>query len=681
MRNRRTRRRFGPEQPKEKIRRAEFKRDEEFCQFLAKELDVEKAPASYRKALRAMYAELPQDMPVRHYPVRSALKNLAAAAVVLAVFAVSLLGANRVYPQLTESLPGVGMIFKTINGTKDDTPQPPGPVERTVQKEGKQAHKMPGFTAVQAEDENGNGELSVKNAWCDGAAIYLDMCLCLRKEALGTAAGTQPPEDIIFFQETDGSAEQNVASGSSAELFSSLSVNGSPVENFCAAFVDVADRYSEQNSLLVLRYDGTGPEGTGGAGEDIHYSGVWVLEVPEDARDRESFSVQMDLSHAWVFTAEGLQLQLPTSLRLSLEVEADSGFEFGIEKSGTDNGYLLKDINCTPGRFGASITVPYMGHYGSSLLPGADYFGGASPDTPYGMYAVLTEEDGTVLWECGLFDQSEYDPNTGRYPPIKFSALLRPADREKLVLTLYQFDPHDLEAWSEGFAQITMAPDEIINPVTAEFTIDLAEGTAKPSENYLENDQIKLDSARPLKEPNHPDFENGVYVQAVDAAWMEGNPAGQALVELAINSGTYTGTLQNLALQCYLDGEIAQAVYGCDVTDDSVYNTVTGAGVKAYNSGGGCFWREEQGQSFYEPNTYLHVFFLVDYPEWMERDEKGQVLQHFDSMRLVDTGSGEILVEDVQAAYEKNLYQVLTAAPYIEDVSRGLDGQVAANGN
>lgn len=95
----------------------DYRRDKEFAGFLAKELDMEAAPAAYHKALRRAYAELPRDMPVRHYPLRAALKSLATVAVLMLVLGASLLGVNQAYPQLTENLPGLGMVF--INACND----------------------------------------------------------------------------------------------------------------------------------------------------------------------------------------------------------------------------------------------------------------------------------------------------------------------------------------------------------------------------------------------------------------------------------------------------------------------------------------------------------------------------------------------------------------------------------
>lgn len=213
--------RFTPPAPRrEKAVRQGYRRDPEFCGFLAKELEMEALPESFSKAMRRVYAELPRDMPVRHYPFRSAMKSLATVAVLLVVFGVSLLGANSVYPQLTESLPGVGMLFKAMNGAKPeetpDTPELPVPLVA----EGKLA--MPEFEPVTLSCQGDIlKELTVENAWSDGEKLYLHMSLLALESQLQTLSrpgdmpyGYIPP--VLFFL-TD--AYRDVAAGIFQEYY------------------------------------------------------------------------------------------------------------------------------------------------------------------------------------------------------------------------------------------------------------------------------------------------------------------------------------------------------------------------------------------------------------------------------------------------------------------------------
>lgn len=678
MKNKGTRYHKAPRQAEEKPRRPGFKRDAEFCRILARELDMEAAPASYQKALRAVYAELPRDMPVRHYPLRSALKSLATVAVLLVLFGVSLLGANRAYPQLTESLPGVGMLFKTLNGT-EDTPEDLPALPETVQAPKQDGpHKIPAFTAVQVPDANGMGELQIENAWSDGEQVWLDVSLWLGMDVpeLGDAGAAQRPETLFFLREKDYRAIQQSFPETSFNFdedgFSLFSINGSPVENACVPVTESRDFYGYEpdNSLLPLQFDGISRTEVKDAMDAYHYTGLWVLKVPEDVQPGESLTVQLDLRHAWASSSEyafydaGL---LPFALQAMLAVEIDKDYATEIAEADPDNHYLLENVRYTPGRLEATLTTPFMGHYGYSLLPGADYFSLPYAGTPYGRYAVLEGDDGDVLWSAGLpsYDEFTHD-NELRYPPQELSVLLEPRDREKLVLTLYQFAPDDLERWAERTA--VLSTEDIVNPVTAEFTIDLTEGTAAPSENYKAKDALKLAYTRPLTGDNHPAFENGLYVQAADTLWVDSSATPHVLAELVINNYTYTALPQTWALEGLMDGETVCTVYGCDITDDSNYNAqLEDWGKNVYNSGGGCFWPDNGDAALYEPNTYLHVFFLMDYPEWvLDTDNTTQPTRLYDQLRLVDTDTGEVLIEDLEARYQENICQVLTAAPYRE---------------
>lgn len=87
---------------------------------LAKELGVETVPESFRQAMEKTYQELPLDMPVAYRPVRTFLRRTASAAAACGLLFLALLGVNTTYPQLTEALPGLGMVFQAINSRNQE---------------------------------------------------------------------------------------------------------------------------------------------------------------------------------------------------------------------------------------------------------------------------------------------------------------------------------------------------------------------------------------------------------------------------------------------------------------------------------------------------------------------------------------------------------------------------------
>ncbi len=584
----------APERAKEKAQRGYLKRDPEFCGFLAKELDMEKAPESYHKALREIYAELPRDMPVRHYPLRAAMKNLAVTAAVLVVLGLSLLGANQAYPQLTESLPGVGMLFKTLNGTEDAPNLPPVTNTLVVHKGGpKGLHKIPDFAPIQVEDENGLGKIQIQEAWCDGENVYLDVSLWVSEKLPEKAALAE--DDLIEarFQES-----------------------------------------GEDAGELSLRYDGTS-----------RYEGVWKLQVPESGQVGESVFLQLNLGHGYLYMADGSTVNLPLTMPFSLVVEVDKGNAVTLEGPGEDNEYTVESLRYTPGAVTALVTVPRLGYYGYSLLPGISYFGGAAESTPYGLYAVVSGEDGEALWE-GALTAGEPQADGLSYQPAALSAVLPPADREKLTLSFYQFDPQDLRRWAKDAG---LSQKDIVNPVTAAFTLDLAAGTLEPVEDSLHRvSRLEIFEM-------YPPFESSqqLYVRGLEPEW-EAAGSSWALTELVIGNYTYTEHPAAWVLRGYKDGQVVQTATGCDLKELEHSVDWDYEGVPIHRDGSGELWLEDGSE--YELNTFLHVYFQIQYPPGMQGP--------FDRLELVDTATGEVLIEDLEASYERNLRWVLTAGGY-----------------
>lgn len=655
----------------------DYRRDKDFAGFLAKELDMEAAPAAYHKALRRAYAELPRDMPVRHYPLRAALKSLATVAVLMLVLGASLLGVNQAYPQLTENLPGLGMVFKAINGTTgDDLPAPP-PLAKTgtgtSRDKARQAHAMPAFDPVELQDHQGLGALTVDNAWTDGRQVFLDVSLWVPADTLAALLSGQTEEDglpsaIEFSQgqdydgaTADASPSPPAANGSLDSLSgpAQVQVNGrSPIS--IQSITPQGGHYIHgYPDCLALVQQDSQERDTGDGKTEIcaHYTATWVLGVPIQPSSGRDISVTLDLSSAWASypSPRYFETELPLIFTGDLEVEIDTSSAITIESPAEDNHYTLENVSCTPGQFSASIQVPHSGYYGYSLLP-LSYASAPPRYKPYGMYAVLADKDGTVLAQT-LWDGTDPQPDSSGEEsiyPLDFSALMKPLDREKLVLTLYQFDPEDLESWESYWGQ---APGETaFNPVMAQFTIDLTEATAAPSTAYQEAGLTKLSVEDCLKGPHHPDFENGLYVQSVDE--VPGADGSRTWLISLLAQEAQLPNIGNWELLCTSQGQVVQTLPACPVADDSAYNAflLDDPETPVLETDAGYFWRMERDQQAYEDGDYIHLFFLVRQPYGMAQEELPFSLQ------LADSSSGQILIEDVQTAFLRNLVGVLEGA-------------------
>ena len=95
-----------------------MKEDEFTLQELREELELRAVPEKVEEKLKALYAELPDELPVRGGGARSLLKVLGTVTGTAAAAFLLLFGLNTVNPALAESLPGLGNLFRNLNGTK-----------------------------------------------------------------------------------------------------------------------------------------------------------------------------------------------------------------------------------------------------------------------------------------------------------------------------------------------------------------------------------------------------------------------------------------------------------------------------------------------------------------------------------------------------------------------------------
>lgn len=658
-------RRYAPTQREtEKARRRNYRRDPEFSAFLAQELGMEATPASYRQALRRAYLELPRDMPVRRRPLRAAIRGLATVAALLVLASVSLLGANRVYPQLTESLPGLGMMFKTLNGTQED-PQPPTPVqveaapsEAEGTEDAAEAYGLPEFHPVTmrntagGQEEPGLSALQIQNAWSDGKSIYLDVAMDVYIGELPALPGENPTHYLCAFPRSNFSQLIDLQEDEyDAYTLADVLVNGEQAPE-CISYQGLG--YAGQMPALWLA-----AEEIDTSQEIQHYTGLWVIAVPEAAQDSGTLTVSLTLPTVFQpqmgYDDEKISAAaLGFSGEFPIEVDTDTPLE--LMGSITDNGVVLETMFYSPTNVEILLDIPFMGYYDYALLPSVyeEY-----QETPFGLYAVLAGPEDEVVYQGGLAHGREPQYHEGRqrqeFTGLSISAIAAPRERDILTLTLYQYDAEYLTGLAVG---IGMPEEEVVNPVVAEFTIDLAEQAAYPSENYKEKGLPRLDAETSLTTQHHPDYQNGVYVRkyrAADGLWA------QAEVELCVDpENPEMAEVSNLALYGYMGGEMVRAVYASEDLDLYTYNEDRGLDV--YDSGDGYFWMQA-GTKPQSQERYWTLHFAVHYPDWVGWDAYGPA-ETFDRLELVDTSTGQVLVEDVAQSYQQNLQEVLTGQAY-----------------
>lgn len=661
-------RRYAPTQRETgKARRRNYRHDPEFAGFLAKELGMETTPSSYRQALRRAYLELPRDMPVRRRPLRSAMKGLATVAALLVLASVSLLGANHVYPQLTESLPGLGLMFKTINGAKEEPQPPTTPVQvETLPSEAEdvaEIHKLPEFRPVTmrntagGQEEPGLSALQIQNAWSDGKSIYLDVAMDVYNWELPTLPGENPTHYLCAFPRSNFSQLIDLQGDSYDEYdLADVLVNGEHTPD-CISYQGYS--YNGEMPALWLA-----AEESDANQETLHYTGLWVITVPDSAQDSGTLTVSLTLPT--VFQPQmGYDDEKISAAALAFSgefpIEVDTGASLDLMESVTDNGVVLESMHYSPASVEMQLDIPFMGYYDYSLLPCVyDEY----EQTPFGLYAVLEGPEGETLFKDSLAHGREPQAHEGRqrqeFTGLVISTTSVPKEREALTLTLYQYDPEYLAGLAVG---IGMPEEEIVNPVVAEFTIDLAEQAAYPSEDYKGKGLPKLDAEASLAAQHHPDYQNGVYVReyrAADGLWA------QAEVELCVDPGDEgMADVSNLALYGYMDGELVRTVYASEDLDLYTYNGDRGLDV--YDSGDGYFWMQT-GTKPQSQEPYWTLHFAVHYPDWVGWDAYGPA-ESFDRLELVDVSTGQVLVEDAAQSYRDNLQAILTGKAYFPAAS------------
>lgn len=640
-------------EPAEKITRKDLRRDGDFARQLAEEWGMEQTTPSYRKALRQVYAELPDELPVKRYPLRQAMKGLAAVAAVFVMVCVGLFALNAAQPQIAEALPGVGGVFQALNQPEEGEESPAPQATPTPDSGESQAtgdalaawgqEIAGGFTPV--EIPGSRGSLWVDCAWSDGASLVLDLRLELGD--YGDSLYQQAPglELVPAYGEVSLNG-QIVASGEMLQ-------DNAAQDMVCA------------HQIEPFTWDGDGA-----------LTGRWVLDLValgEDATASGECQVTLAMDELTAqnlredelvdLEASGLLQQVGGFVSDSFPVPVVRDYNTIFQGVATDNGASLQGVSFAPTQLAVALELPFLGKTSYYLQPEHSLrrAGGADIMAAEIGYAgvVATTESGRAL-QLDL-DSLVATGGAGNYGPYQVSCAftgLYPGE-DKVIITVY--DASQVKRCYDDSGNFTGADPGLFQVVTS-FTLDLTTQTADPNWDYLDEgyQQLNLDTY-PADSGNFlGDFTNGFYVggcqaeTSLSAGGQAGNEQPCQLVTLFAIDLDY----RPVALVAYA-GEESYTVWSQDPTALNSYDEV--GGVYYHQEEAGEYWESVTDQDAFG-GAYRVMEFRVYYPAGL-LDGQGQPIREFDKLQLLDGDTGEVLIEDVAAALAQQRSQLLGTAP------------------
>ena len=638
-------------EPAEKITRKDLRRDGDFARQLAEEWGMEQTTPSYRKALRQVYAELPDELPVKRYPLRQAMKGLAALAAVFVMVCVGLFALNAAQPQIAEALPGVGGVFQALNQPEEGE-EPPAPQATPTPDSGESQvtgdalaawgqEIAGGFTPV--EIPGSRGSLWVDCAWSDGASLVLDLRLELGD--YGDSLHQQAPGLELV------------------PAYGEVSLNGQIVASGEMLQDNAAQDMVCGHQIEPFTWDGDGA-----------LTGRWVLDLValgEDATASGECQVTLAMDELTAqnlredelvdLEASGLLQQVGGFVSDSFPVPVVRDYNTIFQGVATDNGASLQGVSFAPTKLAVALELPFLGKTSYYLQPEYSLRAAGGADTMAAEigYAgvVATTESGRALqvapysWMTtgGTDNYGPYNMKcgfTGLYP-----------GEDKVIITLYDASREKPCYDEEG--NFTGA-DPGLFQVAASFTLDLAAGTAGLNWDYLEEGYERLDAdTYPADSGNFlGNFTNGFYVgncQLETDLVANGSRTGPCqLLTL------FTGDLdyRPVTLVAYA-GEESYTVWSQDPTALNSYDEL--AGVYYHQEESGEYWESVTDPEAFG-GSYRVMEFRVYYPTEL-LDGQGRPFREFDKFSLLDGETGEVLIEDISAALAQQRAQVTGDGP------------------
>lgn len=640
-------------EPAERITRKDLRRDGDFARQLAEEWGMEQTTPSYRKALRQVYAELPDELPVKRYPLRQAMKGLAAVAAVFVMVCVGLFALNAAQPQIAEALPGVGGVFRALNqpeeGEESPAPQAtptPDSGESQVTGDALDAWGQEiagGFTPV--EIPGSRGSLWVDCAWSDGASLVLDLRLELGD--YGDSLYQQAPglELVPAYGEVSLNG-QIVASGETLQKGTQDMVCAHQIEPFTWA----GDGAFTGRWVLDLA----------ALGEDATASGECQVTLAMDALTAQNLGEEERAS----LENSGLLQQVGSFASDSFPAPVVRDYNTAFQGGATDNGASLQEVSFAPTQLAVALELPFLGKTSYYLQPEGSLRAAGGADT---MAAEIGYAGVVAATESGRALQvSPYYPwmttgGTDNYGPYQVSCAftgLYPGE-DKVIITVY--DASQVKRCYDDSGNFTGA-DPGLFQVAASFTLDLTTQTADPNWDYLDEGYQQLDlDTYPADSGNFlGGFTNGFYVgncqlePGLSAGGQAGNEQPCQLVTLFASDLDY----RPVTLVAY-SGEESYTVWSQDPTALNSYDEV--GGVYYHQEEAGEYWESVTDQDAFG-GAYRVMEFRMYYPSHL-LDGQGQPIREFDKLQLLDGDTGEVLIEDVAAALAQQRSQLLGTAP------------------
>lgn len=640
---------------------ASTKKSRSFRAQLAKELGVETPPESFRRAMEKTYKELPMDMPAAYRPVRTFLRRMATAAVVCGLTFLSLLGVNTTYPQLTEALPGLGMVFQAINSGNRQIPPDQEPDHSRLMLEDAtptpEPTPQPTFQPVilPPVGDVPFGDLTVEDAWSDGIYFWLDMSLevdnkdlreTLSEMVFDEVTETMQPRYSLCPGAPDSYTDDEGIQHDEVVSNSQLTWNGIETSLPTApGFTWDAERQKATASFFIPISFMEG-EADGSAAQEGNPS----REYSQGPTLVHLLISSLTLVDNFSEEAGGLVISnyFETGYGGKFQLETDSRDNRVMQPMAEDNGATIQSITYTPSEIFLDVELPNIG-FGMDTLVSPSAHMEWDTGAPLGIYADLVrkapdsgnavsqakesgvqieasepEAESSVYYTMELlsvnglsgfdFTQEEWsDSNSLRYV---FRSPGKPEDRDlPLVLTFYE------TPCGSNFVQPGYTLD--YNPrVLAEFTIDPKQGIVYTSDNYMAEYREKVET--PRTSGIHGSYENGFLCAGANSGGL-GEEIWLASPE--------DMTSRNFCVIGYRNDEpVALFTWQAGYGEGDEFGQYTPSQ-----------YTLPSGETIYISNIHLL------YPEFAVSEDISEDSSWFTRLELQDSDTGEVLISDLQA--------------------------------
>lgn len=346
---------------------------------LKQDLDITQTPGAVDRKLRQVYAELPEELPVKKHR-RSPVKGIVYSVSAVAAAFLMLFGVNTINPAFAEELPLIGSLFTLMN-TGSMTPI--GGNVGTYQDAAQQVN-----AAAAAREGSGYG-LTVDEAFCDGKYIYVTLSLSVPGEA---------------------------------EQYGEVSLKCNGEEDY--RFLVDGKEAKEVNYASSKRQDGTAV--------------AVVLEAPAGAKDGDAFTVSLEAGKLYGvdvdYNTNGEYEPIEAAFTVDFPVTVDLSKNTNADVQAIDNGVKLYSVERTPGYLKVDMEMPVWGCQ-EELTGGYGY-------NPVG-YVRLFTEDGKEISHNSDLNQYGYGPEVMEQETVRgIWGFDGPAEQdEKVILRIDEFSP------------------------------------------------------------------------------------------------------------------------------------------------------------------------------------------------------------------------------------------------